>query len=193
MSLSAASQSSKSIYTTTWFSVVVQTQAHTLIHSNNLSNALSLGADCIPRVAETPWLHSATPTPSVTGRWQLLLNGLLAGRETTLFKIQMTRQRKSFFLPQGGWGGGYRVITHRAFCRQGSLNGGFQSGGISGWERHSIKMRSRLRTLLTTELPINRLNVCLLAALHLYLRTKRKQREMTDRQINCGVFIGEDR
>lgn len=86
--------------------MVVQTQAHTLIHSNIPSNALSLGADCVLRVAGTPWLRSATPPPSTVGPQQWFFNKLLAGGETTLFKTQMRRQRGSFFLPQGGWRGG---------------------------------------------------------------------------------------
>lgn len=35
------------------------------------------------------------------------------------------------------------------------------------------------------ELPINRLNVFLLAALHLYLTMKRKENKMTD----CGIIL----
>lgn len=82
------------------------TGIHTLIHCNIPSNALSLGADCIPRVAETPWLRAATPPPSTIGHQQWLFNKLLARRETTLFNIQTRRQRESFFLPRGGWQGG---------------------------------------------------------------------------------------
>lgn len=38
----------KRIYTTTWISAVVQTQANTLIHSNILCNALPLGGRLHP-------------------------------------------------------------------------------------------------------------------------------------------------
>lgn len=88
----------------TRLSVVVQTQAHTFIPCNILVNAPSLGADCFPRVVETPWLHSVTPPPFTIAPQQWLFNKLLVRKETTLFKIQMTRQRESF-LSHPGVGG----------------------------------------------------------------------------------------
>lgn len=78
-------------------------------HSNIPSNALPLGADCIPRVAETPWLRSATPPPpSTVSPQQWLFNKLLARRETTLFNTQMRRQKEAFSYP--GVGGEEGVI-----------------------------------------------------------------------------------
>lgn len=120
-------------------------------HWHTPSNALSLGADCVPGVAKTLWLHSATLPPPTVSPQQWLFNKLLARRETTLFNTQMRRQKGSFFFPQGGWlrrergGGWYTAITHTAFCCWGFLNGGFQSGRING--ESDIQLRWDLAAL----------------------------------------------
>lgn len=137
----------KPMYTITGLSVVVQTPAHTFIPYNILVNAPSLGADCFPRVVETPWLHSVTPPPFTIAPQQWLFNKLLVRKETTLFKIQMTRQRESFFSSTPGWVARKGVIHSDYIQSLLSLRiskWGFQRSGISG--ESDIQLRSDLTT-----------------------------------------------
>lgn len=91
----------------------------TLWWSKRRHTLISPRGTFVPRVAETPWLHSVTLPPPTVGSQQRLFNRLLAGEETTLLTTQMRRQKAAFSNPRGGAvrRGRYTAITHRAFCR----------------------------------------------------------------------------
>lgn len=104
-------------------------------HWHTPSNALSLGADCVPGVAKTLWLHSATLPPPTVSPQQWLFNKLLARRETTLFNTQMRRQKGAFSFPRvAGWGGrGVGGLIHSNYTHS-LLLLRISKWGVSKWQ-----------------------------------------------------------